>query len=563
MRAAAVFHHIKIVNWMLAAILLATGLAVTAAQAHATEITQQVTGTVQTAQGAPVADTTVYVTAPDNSVALYTPVTTAVDGTYTLTVAQKTTYDIHFEPLLVSNVQGKIESDFYVHSSSAALDAYLLSASYHTLSGTVSDDAGVPLEGVTVNLSTIAGGDQTATTDNNGVFTMLLTSDTYAVSLALDSTAGTTAYPNVTLAQGDVDMSAGDVNVDYNLPEAGVVTVTAHDRSGTLATNQPVVFSHDGQTYETTTDAAGIAAIPFLRANGITEGTICVTFSQTDAVVCNTDAHDGTADIAMDLYEPVEMTLTGVITDSTGSPVPDIHVILTSQIDSTEYHATSDANGAYMVSAAPAEYDLTVTTAESMYATKKHWSVFTLEQGTVDLADDQIHNVALPALRTLHIDVTGHSSTSLRVDADPTDSYTQSALNNPGSADFITYDGQILPIGSVCATYEASNAGTVCNTEPLVADGDNINHSFVAPEMYKFSGQILNADSSPAKGKSARLLLNGATTALALGKTATFSISLTPGTYTVHALATGGIDEDMGTIDIVDTNVTQSYQFSL
>ena len=555
--------HIKIIHWVLAATLLITGLFVGAVKTQAAETTKLLYGTVYTAQGTPVPDVTVYATAPGDTVALYTPVTTASDGTYSFSVAYKSTYDIHFEPAAASNLQNHVEPNFYLHRTDAQVDAYLPSSIDRTYSGTILDDNDDPVEGITVKASNTASGEQTATSDSNGAFSMQLSGDVYNVSLAKDGAGSTAAYPNFELAQDAIDLTADDAVATYHLPAVGVATVTAYDRTSSEAAGQSVSFTGDNaQTYETTTNAQGVAYVPFLRASGIAESAICVTFQQTEAVVCNPTAYDGTEDVALDMYEPAGMTLTGTITDSESNPVADIHVILTSQTDSTVYDVVSESDGTYMLTVDPGEYSAVVSTRDSSYLTKKYWSVFALDQGILDLSADQTLDVALPVLHTLHIDVTGHNNTTLRVDADPNDGYVQTAFNNTGSVDFVTYEGQELPVGSICATYEASNAGTVCNTEPITVGSENVTYAFVAPEMYIFSGQILNVDGTPAKNRSARLLLNSTVTATAVGKNAAFSISLTPGTYTVHALATGGIDEDMGTVDIVDAAVSQNYQFS-
>jgi len=113
-------------------------------------------------------------------------------------------------------------------------------------------------------------------------------------------------------------------------------------------------------------------------------------------------------------------------------------------------------------------------------------------------------------------------------------------------------------------TYNASNAGSECNSAEIVVGATNLEHEFTAPLMYTFSGQLMNPDNTPAKGKSVRVLVGGDIMLAAVGKTASYSIRLLPATYDIRLFNNAtqtvpGFDLTQGTVDLTTGNLTQNY----
>ena len=552
------------VRFTLAATLLVGCFVAAIVQVYAATTTVQIYGTVYNAQGVSLENVSVYATATGGNDTLYGPVTTDSNGAYTFEVAYKASYDIHFIPDAgTSGLQSYTEANFSVVRANRQLDAYLETSQTHTFSGIVRDAANTPAEGIEVRTESEAGGSETAVTDSNGFFSIVRSNDVYAVTLAKTDTAALAAYPSFILPQNTVDLTAGDVSQDYQLPALGQAIVTAHDRFGDVAANQEISFSvGDSESYTAVTDAQGIATVPFLLNTAIPAGSICSTFVLTEATVCNNDAYDGTAGISLTLDAPMKSILSGTVTDNDGQPVGDIHVALTADADGTVLNATTGPDGGYAVVADPGTYAAAVTTIGSTKTVTKHWSVFTLDEGGVNLATDAVRNYTLPAIRNLQVTVSGSTDNTVRLDIDSDDGgYFQAIPHFDTTANFVALEGQTIPAGTLCITYNSSNAPSECNTSDITVGASDPSYAFTAPEMYTLSGQILNADGTPAKGIGAKLQIAPGVYAQAVGKTATYSIRLMPGTYNVLLLA-GSVSEDQGTINIVDTDVTQNYQLS-
>jgi hypothetical protein len=553
---------------VLAVAMLAIASFIVAAVAQVQAVTMvQIYGIVYDSQGQTMEDVEVWATAPGESDVLYGTETTASDGAYSLQVAYKSTYDIHFEPPSGSDLNGYVAADYSVVRTSRELNANLTSSQLYTFSGTVTDASGDPVSGLEVRTDSPSSGSETTYTDINGDFTVVRNSDLYAVSLVKADGFVASEYPYFELSQGEIDLSAGDVIQNYQLPAVLEATVTVHDRFGQNAPGQEVQYAVGStESASAAADSQGVAALPILDGVAIPEGVICSTFDVTNTVTCNELAYDGTANIALELNAPLKHVFAGVITDSDDNPVADINVKLTSQVDGAVVEVTSDQDGNYSIVTDPAVYDITVNDIGSTNATNKKWSTFAIDKGSVDLsAGDVTQPYELPAIRTLHVTVNDNpdNTVKLKVGTPETAPYYSTAAMG-SSINLVALEGATIPAGGLCVTYNASNAGSECNPTEIVVGSSNLEHEFTAPLMYTFSGQLLNSDTTPAKGKNVRVLVGGDIMLAAVGKTASYSIRLLPATYDIRLFNNAtqtvpGFDIEQGTVDLTAGSLTQNY----
>ena len=553
---------------ILAVATLAIASFIVAAVAHVQAVTMvQIYGTVYDSQGQTMEDVDVWATAPGGSDVLYGVTTTDSAGAYSLPVAYKTTYDIHFEPPSGSAVNGYVASDYSVVRNSRELDANLTSSQLYTFSGTVTDANNNPVPGLEVRTDSPSSGSETTYTDINGDFTVVRSSDFYAVTLVKADGFVASAYPYFELPQTEIDLSGGDVVQNYQLPNVLEATVTVHDRFGQNAPGQQVQYAVGStESASAAADSQGVAVLPILNGVAIPEGVICSTFDVTNTVTCNELAYDGTGNISLELNAPLKHVFSGAITDSSENPVADINVKLTSQVDGAVVEVTSDQDGNYSVVTDPAVYDITVNDIGSNNATNKKWSTFALDKGSVDLsAGDITQAYELPAIRTLHVTVNDNPDNIVKIKVGTPEAapyYATSALGS--SINLVVLEGATIPAGGLCVTYNASNAGSECNSAEIVVGATNLEHEFTAPLMYTFSGQLMNPDNTPAKGKSVRVLVGGDIMLAAVGKTASYSIRLLPATYDIRLFNNAtqtvpGFDLTQGTVDLTTGNLTQNY----
>lgn len=541
------------------AVLLVSCLTAAVVQVQAAS-TVQIYGNVYDAQSQPVEGVSVYATTPGGSDAIYGPISTDVDGAYTLGVAYKSTYDIHFVPAEGSTLEGVVVPGYAVVRADRQLDANLQTTQAHTFSGNVLDADGNPVEGIEVRTESTAGGTDTVLTDSNGDFTASRSSDIYTVTLAKTDAGTALAYPFFELAEGTADITAGNAIQNYQLPAVLHASVTVHDRFGAASTGQEVSYAAgSAESFTAATDSEGIAQLPLLTGVAIPEGAICSTFTQTNATLCSTASYDGTSDISLELNAPLKSIFSGVITDSENNPVENIHVKLTAQSDGSVIEGVTDSNGVYSIVTDPGLYDAVVTDNGSDNSTIKHWSVFSLDEGTVDLASDVAQDYQLPAIRQLQVTITGNPENIVTLQRNGTE-FSQSVGN---TANLVVLEGDTIAAGSLCVSYYGSNADAECNSTDIVIGSTDAAYTFTAPEMYTFSGQVLNVDGTPAKNKGIYLQIGDNLQVSAVGKSASFTIRLTPGSYAVRIVNTGGtIDMDGGTVDITDADVPQTYQLT-
>ena len=321
----------------------------------------QITGQVTDPQGAAVSKVSVTVTAPGSSTVLYGPVTTNVKGNYTLTVLNRSTYDVHFVPQSNSGLNAYVESGFALQFASRTLNVSLVSSAtvYRTVSGIVADATGQAVAGLDVQFTSSTGVQTVLTTDASGAYSASLTDDTYDVTLIKSSSSTAPDYPTFTIDEGSL-VVAGNVPQNYQLPRLMHVTVTAHDYNGAAAAGQVVSYSANGQSTTATTDATGVAVLPALVNVVIPAGSLCTTFSADNVQVCNTADLTGASDSSTNLDAPLANVLSGTVATTSSVAVVGAQVTLTATNGST-VSATTNQKGQYSVLATPGVYTVQIT----------------------------------------------------------------------------------------------------------------------------------------------------------------------------------------------------------
>jgi protocatechuate 3,4-dioxygenase beta subunit len=241
-----------------------------------------ITSTVDDSNGNPVQNVQVYATATGTNTVEYGPVTTASDGMYDLPV-DAGTYDFYFVPPNGDGLGQIVDSNVAV-TGNQTIDEQFSPAAY-TVSGTVTDQNGNPLQAVEVSM-----GDSGATTDSNGQYSFLVPAGSYG-SVEFSSAYGSAS---VNVPQ---DVTA-NTTLNFTLPLA-TLDVTAEDSSGNPENNAGVFFgnasgtttitvngtSYSGNASNTpfgdTTGDAGDGEVSELLLEGLTypTGTINVQFT--------------------------------------------------------------------------------------------------------------------------------------------------------------------------------------------------------------------------------------------------------------------------------------------
>jgi hypothetical protein len=249
----------------------------------------------------------------------------------------------------------------------------------HAFSGTLTDSAGTPIPHLTVILSNSTGTTAQTRTDASGNFSVSAIPGVY--SLALGSYGvpfGNFSYyyAGQSYANGSIDLTNTDVVQNLQVATAKI-TVNVQRSDGTPAPNTFVTgYASEGTTSMYASDPG--EAIGPIYYNGETTGSdgtiiesavvgehfdagnngnsyICASISGTQ--VCLDAPLTITGDTTVTLTQPLTHAFSGTLTDSAGTPLPDMTVILNNSSGVTDQTRT-DASGNFSVSAIPGVYSL-------------------------------------------------------------------------------------------------------------------------------------------------------------------------------------------------------------
>ncbi|MDZ7729951.1 MAG: carboxypeptidase regulatory-like domain-containing protein [Natrialbaceae archaeon] len=314
------------------------GEAVTDVNLTLVELNGTVSGTVtNSSDGTALANATVEVVGTDQTA------TTDATGNYTITDVVPGTYDVQAAaPGYVAETQ-----NVTVPANGTATANFALDPAEGTVTGTVLDNSGSPVEDVTIE-----AGNTSTTTGAAGSYTLGVAFGNYTV------TAEKTGYDNDT-ATVTVNATTTPVTQNFTLvAQNGSISGTATDQDGTALGSVTVTIDSTGQS--AMTDANGT----YTLAN-VSPGTYNLTASlanYSDATATNVAVGPGedVTDVNVTLVAQ-NGSISGTITDAdTGAAIDNASVTL-----ETGQTATTGATGAYTITnVVPGTYNLTADHAD-------------------------------------------------------------------------------------------------------------------------------------------------------------------------------------------------------
>ncbi len=252
----------------------------------------------------------------------------------------------------------------------APFGAYVVAADpiTNTISGTFTNNENQPISNATVCFVDRAGDYDNVTTDSDGNYVATVLPAVYTASLC-NYTQG---QQNINLDESTfiVDATAGNVTQNFKFDDSAI-TVQVVDASGSpvnealvdarttggsttlLVGNSATYVAGPGTHSANYTDATGSAVIPVL--NGLIYN-VCATPSGGQPA-CQTITPSGPTTITLTI--PVTNTMTGVLTDSDGQPVPNAGICFTAA--NGDYGTTTtDATGSFTANVMPGAYEATL-----------------------------------------------------------------------------------------------------------------------------------------------------------------------------------------------------------
>ncbi|MHB1391162.1 MAG: MSCRAMM family protein, partial [Thermoleophilia bacterium] len=329
-----------------------------------------ISGTVTNASGQPLQNVSVAVMPTDPGSCFIWDVVTDAGGNYIVRNVAAGTYRLQFNAAghPTRYYDGKTSAAFadlvtVTDGVTPGIDVSMTSGG--TITGTVTDSSGQPLQYVSVNASSITTGGDSATTDANGNFTISgLTTGYYQVFFYVWGHSYSQGYVAVT------DGVTTSISASLSPPAIGTGSI-----SGTITDSfgQPLPFltgyvvgqfpnnvdtpvSTDANgDYSATGLAAGSYRILFYAWNNTYFYNNKPDWNSADMVTVNQDS--ATTGVNMSLTQPGTASISGMVTDATGQPLTHVAVYL-DRNDGTWSgicaYAYTDSSGNYSFSALPA-----------------------------------------------------------------------------------------------------------------------------------------------------------------------------------------------------------------
>lgn len=380
-------------------VLIIPLLALGFASQMASAVSHTITGTIRDASGNSLSGAYVYATAPSAVDPVAGPVTTNINGAYTLPITTPGTYDLHFIPPTNKGYGPIVDTSVSVTSNQTINHNF--SSQMRTLSGTLTDGSGTPLPYVTVKL----GSTQTST-DLSGQYSLAVPAGSYPLYVS----GAMNGIQSFTLQQSTSSINLVNTNQTLNLSiKTATMTVTPRGDNGQIRTAGSVTARATGGTTSlypgdpgTTVSLVASDGFTANGAAGIIKTIIGATYAasgldstSSQTSVCESArAYDCLqlplmvmGDTSYDLPSPAPAfrTFSGTVTDSSGAPLPSVTVALLGDGTAT---SVTDANGNFSITAKPKQYAIKVTGSTATLPS------FTLAQNTanptVDLRSDNV-----------------------------------------------------------------------------------------------------------------------------------------------------------------------------
>jgi putative cell wall-binding protein len=354
-----------------------------------------ISGTVTASGGGPLSGISVQAGTISNGG--FTPVggavTTAANGSYTITIAASGKYAVRFTEASQAHAAGYYSSSGLVPDAPSATLVKVAGAVTgvnvslpvtHSISGTVTGIGNAPVANVTVDAITAGGAvvaqATTAKTSASGTYTVKLAPGSYRLRFTDGPTYPTVYYTttgvttDLTAASVLVLGSTNLVGKDVNLPAARHITGTVTNASAvpvaglkvsaglaSAATSGAGTYSLSvppGQYVVTVQDTTDVLPSGYFKSPG------GLTTDPVSATKVDVTAGDQVASVQL----PAGAALSGLVQNEAGTPLSGIDVWLTpvGAIDPLSI-ATTNGSGVYSITAAPGSFTLKLMDPTSLY----------------------------------------------------------------------------------------------------------------------------------------------------------------------------------------------------
>ena len=528
-----------------------------------------ITGTVSSPSGTGVQSTLVTATAPNSSIVLYGPSTTASDGSYTLAV-DPGTYDFHFTPPSGSEYNPATVINFTVMTDQ------VLSVQFtpltHMFSGTLRDGKGNPIPNTYIDF--LPSGQ--AHVDANGHFSIALTPGTYGIQVdrAFGGSNGLGNGTDLSSPTDYIDITNGDQIQDVVIPTVQIA-VTLKDANGTPISgvyvqsdprgnislmpdsSKPTVLVGQAPSGNVT-DANGMVVLTGLNGSTYTQvdgttssqGNICA-FQANSTPLCLTAPFTVSGDTNVNLTAPITHTFSGTLRDGQGNVISNTYIDF---LPSGQAHV--DGVGHFSIALNPGTYGIHIDRAFGGSNGIGNGVDLSSPTNYIDVTNsDLTQDVVIPTVHVTVIlkDSSGNPLSGVYVQSDPrgnisllpggsnqtvvvgeapsgniTDSSGVVVLTGLNRSTYTQVNGATSSQGNICAF--PPNASPVCSTAPQTITGDTT-VNLVAVVTHTFSGTLRDGQGNPIPNTYLDFLPSGQAQVDADGH---FSVSLAAGTYGVR-----------------------------
>ena len=277
----------------------------------------------------------------------------------------------------------------------------LTAASTGTISGTVTNSTGTAIAHATVSYS---GGSATATTNVAGTYTLTVPPGMYSVIAA--------AAGFLAASQQNVSVSPSTTTtVDFALTQAGTISGTVANTSGTAISNATVSYS--GGSATATTNSSGTYTL------SVAPGTYSVTASasgyQTATQQNVSVAVGATTTVSFNLAQSIG-TVSGTVASASGTAIANAIV----SYSGGSATATTNSSGTYTLSVAPGTYSVTASATGYQSSSQQNVSVSLGATTTVNLTLSQVIGTGVATIQSADKHQSGQTSLSLAFSSTPT-----------------------------------------------------------------------------------------------------------------------------------------------
>ncbi len=417
----------------------------------------------------------------------------------------------------------------------ASVAAPLMAAQTYTISGTVRDYDGTPIENAWVHAIGGPVSDYDYT-DAGGVYTLTVSAGTYTIRVSkgdLPSPPGQT----VTVPPDQV--------VDFTFPQRFTISGTVRDYDDTPMEGAWVSISGGPVSDSDHTDASGVYTLT------VTAGTYTVRASKSGLPGPPGQTVTVPPDQVVDFTFPQRLTISGTVRDYDGTPIDGVWVSTDPFDDPVYVSDYTDASGVY-----------TLTVSAGTYTVRASKSGLPSPPGqTVTVPPDQVVDFTFPERFTISGTVRDYNGTPLE------DAWVRTSGGPVSDSDHTDASG-VYTLTVTAGTYTVRVQRYYNQLDPpeqiVTVPPDQV-VDFTFPERFTISGTVRDHNGTPVEGAWIHAIGGPVSDYDYTDATGVYTLTVTAGTYTVRASKSGYPEPDAQSVTVppdatgVDFTFPQPY----